>query len=252
MPKDVSCYGRKDGSLRVVAVQGGTPPYLFGIDNGPLSPQMEFSALAPGTYTLNIQDVNGCEWSSSFSIGEPEELLVELGPDTTIFLGDAVLISLDNVVNFPGRVVSTRLEPAEWVDSLSRELYPLHSFRYSLTVVDSNGCRASDSRLVIVDKTRFVYIPNVFSPDAANENSSFFISARFPKHVTNIRSFLIFDRWGNAVFERFNFPPNDPSLGWDGNVRGSKGQPGVYVYFAEIEFVDGETILYKGDVTLVR
>jgi len=28
--------------------------------------------------------------------------------------------------------------------------------------------------------------------------------------------------------------------------------PGVYVYYAEVEFVDGETILYKGDVTLMQ
>jgi hypothetical protein len=251
-PKAVSCFGRKDGSVRVVSVQGGTPPYLYGLGNNGLSPQVEFTALAPGTYTLNIQDANGCEWSTTFAIGEPEELVVELGPDTTIYLGDPIRISIDNVVNFPGRVVSARLDPPDWKDSLGRDLYPLKSFRYTLSVADSNGCRASDSRLVVVDKTRFVYIPNVFLPDAANENSVFFISARYPRHVTNIRSFLIFDRWGNVVFERFNFPPNDPTMGWDGLVRGSRGLPGVYVYYAEIEFVDGETILYKGDVTLMR
>ncbi len=251
-PRDVSCFGKKDGALRILSVQGGTPPYLYAIDNGPLSPQVEFSPLQPGKYALHIQDANGCEWTTSFSIGEPDELLVELGPDTTILLGDAIRISLDNVVNFPGRVSSARLEPAEWQDSLGRDLYPINSFRYALTVVDSNGCRASDSRLVLVDKTRFVYIPNVFTPASANENGLFFISARYPRHVVNIKSLLIFDRWGNAVFERFNFPPNDPALGWDGTTRGTQAPPGVYVYYAEVEFVDGETILYKGDVTIVR
>ncbi|MCS7037337.1 MAG: gliding motility-associated C-terminal domain-containing protein, partial [Saprospiraceae bacterium] len=251
-PKAVSCFGRKDGSVRVLSVQGGTPPYLYGIGNNALSPQMEFSALAPGSYTLNIQDVNGCEWSTTFTIGEPGELIVELGADTTIYLGDVIRINIDDVVNFPGRVVTRRLEPVEWADSLGRELRPLKSFRYSLTVVDSNGCRASDTRLVVVDKTRFVYIPNVFTPEVAGPNATFFISARYPNHVTKVKSLLIFDRWGSAVFERFNFAPNDPTQGWDGQVRGSKGLPGVYVYYAEIEFIDGETILYKGDVTIMR
>jgi hypothetical protein len=28
--------------------------------------------------------------------------------------------------------------------------------------------------------------------------------------------------------------------------------PGVYVYYAEVEFIDGQIIVYKGDFTLVR
>ncbi|MCS6928955.1 MAG: gliding motility-associated C-terminal domain-containing protein [Saprospiraceae bacterium] len=119
-------------------------------------------------------------------------------------------------------------------------------------MVDSNGCRASDSRLVVVDKTRFVYIPNVFVPGGGGENGVFYILGRYPHHVTRIRSLRVFDRWGSMVFERYNFEPNDPAQGWDGSVRGSRGLPGVYVYYAEIEFADGEVILYKGDVTIVR
>jgi len=78
------------------------------------------------------------------------------------------------------------------------------------------------------------------------------VSARYPRHVVRIKSLLVFDRWGSLVFERYNFAPNDPVLGWDGMIRGSRGLPGVYVYYAEVEFVDGETILYKGDVTLMQ
>lgn len=247
----VTCYGRKDGLVRVIGVEGGTPPYLYALNAASLSPQVEFSGLAPGKYRLTIQDANGCEWEEEVEVGEPAELRVELGGDTTIHLGDGIRLDLSAVVSDPGRVKSSRLEPAEWLDSLGRELYPLHSFRYSLTVVDTNGCRASDSRLVIVDKTRFVYIPNAFVP-GSGENGWFYVSARYPRHVVRIKSLLVFDRWGSLVFERYNFAPNDPVLGWDGTVRGSRGLPGVYVYYAEVEFVDGETILYKGDVTLMQ
>ncbi len=250
--RGVSCFGRKDGRVRVLSVQGGTEPYLYSLAGGAYVPQAEFSGLAPGTYALSIQDANGCEWSTSFEVGEPAELVVNLGEDTTIYLGDAIRIALEDVVSDPGRVARRELEPPYWQDSLGVDLYPLQSFRYSLTVVDTNGCRASDSRLVRVDKTRFVYIPNVFRPDVGGENGIFFISARYPRHVVNIRSFRIFDRWGSAVFERYDFAPNDPALGWDGMVRGSRALPGVYVYYAEVEFADGEVVLYKGDVTLVR
>ena len=51
-----------------------------------------------------------------------------------------------------------------------------------------------------------------------------------------------------------NFQPNDPAYGWDGQI-GGEGKaltPAVFVYYAEIELIDGQKILYEGDVTLVR
>ena len=131
------------------------------------------------------------------------------------------------------------------------EFLPLYSFRYRVTVLDSNGCKATDERLVIVDKTRYVYIPNIFKPGSTGENSIFTIFGN-ERQIVNIKSFQVFDRWGELVFENFDFQPNDINAGWDGRVRGDNATPAVFVYYTEIEFIDGETILYKGDVTLFR
>ena len=70
--------------------------------------------------------------------------------------------------------------------------------------------------------------------------------------VAKVKSWQIFDRWGSAVFTVSDFPPNDPAYAWDGNVKGDEGNTGVYAWFAEIEFIDGEVQLFKGDVTIVR
>ena len=67
-----------------------------------------------------------------------------------------------------------------------------------------------------------------------------------------INKFLVFDRWGETVHEYYQFLPNDPDFGWDGNHRGEPMNPQVLVWFAEIEFVDGRVEIFKGDVTLVR
>jgi hypothetical protein len=53
-----------------------------------------------------------------------------------------------------------------------------------------------------------------------------------------------------AVF--LNIQPNRPELGWDGRFQGSYMLPGVYVYWAEIEYADGTTEVFQGDLTLVR
>jgi gliding motility-associated-like protein len=67
-----------------------------------------------------------------------------------------------------------------------------------------------------------------------------------------IESFLIFDRWGTQIFEQQNFFPNDPANGWDGTYRGEKLNPAVFVYQAKVKFIDGQTLLFKGDITLIR
>ena len=63
---------------------------------------------------------------------------------------------------------------------------------------------------------------------------------------------MIFDRWGEVVYEASNFDINDPTFGWDGKMNGENMNPGVFVYMLEIEFVDGLVKFYTGDVTILR
>lgn len=60
------------------------------------------------------------------------------------------------------------------------------------------------------------------------------------------------DRWGECVYAAEILVRDNPGSGWNGACKGEKAAPGVYVYWAEIEYVDGETEIVKGDVTLLR
>ena len=124
--------------------------------------------------------------------------------------------------------------------------------QYTVTLYSIDGCNAQDRILVRVDNEPNIYIPNVFSPgDQNGDNDIVYIFAK-DTQVRQIKSFSIFDRWGERVFEDFNFQPNDPAHGWDGHFRGDLLNPAVFVYVAEIELIDGRLLLYKGDVTLVK
>ena len=70
--------------------------------------------------------------------------------------------------------------------------------------------------------------------------------------VKQINVLRIFDRWGELVYEGYNFPPNDPLFGWDGIFRGEPMNPAVFAYYTIVDFIDGKQRLYKGDVTLAR
>ena len=43
-----------------------------------------------------------------------------------------------------------------------------------------------------------------------------------------------------------------PATHWHGDFRGMPAQPGVYVWMAEIEYIDGRVGLLKGDVVLIK
>jgi hypothetical protein len=64
----------------------------------------------------------------------------------------------------------------------------------------------------------------------------------------------VFDRWGNLMFSREGFFPDNNNLadGWDGKFNGQYVNPGVFVYIIEVQFLDGKVLLYRGDVTVVR
>ncbi|MEM8908667.1 MAG: gliding motility-associated C-terminal domain-containing protein, partial [Bacteroidota bacterium] len=127
---------------------------------------------------------------------------------------------------------------------------PLLTSNYRIAIIDANGCTASDELTVQVEKERAVFIPNVFSPNGDGQNDVFQIFA--DPTIRQVNVFKVFNRWGAEVFSDRNFQPNDPTHSWDGRLRGEQLNPAVFVYFAEIEFLDGIKMIFKGDVTLVR
>ncbi|MCB0543330.1 MAG: gliding motility-associated C-terminal domain-containing protein [Saprospiraceae bacterium] len=251
--RHISCYGNKDGLLRVDSVMNGQEPYVYSLDGKAFNVDPTIRYLEPGDHNLTIQGANGCEWDTTFTMLEPAELLVVLDPDTTLHLGQSFEVWNDANVNYPDRVKQTTVTPPE-LDSLlciGCVFVPDHSFRYRVTIVDSNGCRATDDRLIVVNKERYVYVPNVFHPDSDSDGNDYF-TIYGGEDVDRVLYLRVYNRWGKPVFENRDFQPNDLFSGWDGRISGDQAIPEVFVYETEILFKDGETVLYRGDVTLVR
>ncbi|MBK6995741.1 MAG: gliding motility-associated C-terminal domain-containing protein [Lewinellaceae bacterium] len=175
-------------------------------------------------------------------------------PQITVQLGESYQV--DATVNIPlDEISEITWTPPIYLSCdtcLSTRIdTPLHTQAYRILVVNKAGCRDEAPLLVRVNKQVGVYIPNIFSPDNSDENNRFTVYADM-RGVKQVKLFQIFDRWGNQVFQRENFQPNDPTLGWDGRFRGQDMNPAVFVYYAIVEFIDGQEVLYKGDVTINR
>ena len=245
----ISCYGADDAEFLIEAVQGGTPPYQYSLNGGDWEDFAHYINMPPGEYTLNILDVNECPFDTIFFIAQPEEVIVELGDDIRIELGDSTqLQALTNLVDSftfywgqPDLIFCECMEP--WVQ-------PSYTTTYSFHIKDKNGCAAEDLVRVIVQRDTAVYIPTVFSPNNDNINDFFTIYAG--PNVRIVKTLMVFDRWGEKMFEQHDFPPNVDQIGWNGKLDGKPMQPAVFVYWAEVEFLDGKTAFFEGGITLVK
>gem|GEM_PF-744659 len=246
-----TCYGELNGSILIDTVFGGVGPYEFSMDGISYHPSPIFPGLGADSYTIYIQDANGCVFQlSNLVVANPAELQVDAGDLIEIVLGDSV--QLEAIVN-SNDSISYTWTPIDWLscefcpDPVST---PFDNITYNVTIEDEDGCEASDVVTITVDKTRNVFIPNTFTPNGDGINDAFTVFAG--EGVLNVKLMRVYDRWGELVFENVNFEPNDLSEGWDGTFRDQKMNPNVFVYYIEVEFVDGITIPYKGDVTLLK
>ena len=63
----------------------------------------------------------------------------------------------------------------------------------------------------------------------------------------------VYDRWGGQGYAGKNLPVvPGPTDGWDGSWFGKPAQEGVYVWIAEIEFVDGKSEKFSGSITVKK
>lgn len=252
---DLDCFDQNDGAIQAT-VSGGAPPYKYALNNGPVQSSNTFTGLKSGAYSLTVSDANDCQQTDAVVINAAYQLDVDLGDDITIGLGEnatlqaTVNIPLDSILSVewsPGPFDSTEcVEPC-----LTPTITPLVTTVYTIEVQSLNGCIDRDALTVFVDRRRQIYVPNVFTPNSDGANNLFSVFAK-PGSVAKIHSLQVFDRWGDAVFLAKDFLPNDPSIGWNGVFKGKPVNPAVFVWVAEIEFIDGQREVFKGDVTVVR
>lgn len=113
----------------------------------------------------------------------------------------------------------------------------------TLTVTDQYGCTSTLDYYIQLPVTSTLYLPNAITPDGGELNNV------FRAYGTNIASFhiLIFDRWGEAIFESY-----DVNFVWDATYKGKLVQDGVYTYKLSAVGTDGVYYDKAGHVTVIK
>jgi gliding motility-associated-like protein len=193
----------------------------------------------------------GCDSVMSIKTELRSPLKIELNTDTIVDEGSR--FQLNPVV------VGDSIKSSTWSPPLnlscSNCLNPViianKSNNYELTIVSQSNCVSQAQQRIAVRKAPYVFVPNVFSPNGDGQNDRLIVFAN-PNRVKQIRRFALFNRWGNLVFEKLNFAPNDESSSWDGIINGKSVSNDVFTYFVEVVLFDDQIKIVAGDVTLVN
>lgn len=249
--EDATCHGYEDGSVVISNPSGGVGPYLYSINNGPFGVDNVFNGVGAGNYAFTIQDMNGCETElTSIQVTDKPPILINLPGLMEVELGEEIqLVPLIHQAS-QYTYLWTPSEGLSCSDCVSPFVTPTETQTYTLQVTNPDGCVSQSSITIEVNKDRNVFIPNIFTPNEDGTNDMFVVFGG--TDVSNIKVMNLYDKWGELVFSGADLAPNDPSNGWDGQFRGKPLKSEVFVYYLEVEFVDGEVIPYKGDFTLLR
>ena len=253
--KDPLCEGDL-GAISNLEVIGGESPYLYSIDGGDtFSEQGEYTQLSSGDYNIEAIDANGCIISSLATIEEPNIISIDLGSDLNIIADENPQLApaLTNID--PSDIQTILWTPSFGLscdDCLSPTTTTSTDILYTLDITLASGCSVADDIQVSVDRDKNVYIPNAFTPfNLDGYNDAFYLFAK-EGLITEVNRFAIYDRWGNEVFLRKNIQPNDARAGWNGNYKGQEMPTGVYIYIIEVEFRNGISEIFKGNLLLSK
>lgn len=253
------CFG-DPAQISIDTITGGAGTdfldYTYTVNNNlPFPPNITSTVFGAGPHSVIIRDPNGCTDTSFVSVDEPEPIVIDLPDRIVVELGDSLTVLDPIVTPFGGNysylwTPGDGLSPNDTVRNPS--IFPLQSQQYTFSVTNENGCEAIADVFVELDANRNVYIPNVFAPDGIGVNNDVFTIFTCTG-VTNVNFVKLYDRWGGVVYERTNLDPSCTGIRlWDGRVNNQPYNSGVYVYLVEVTFLDGVTLLYRGDVTLLR
>jgi gliding motility-associated-like protein len=222
---------------------------LTGLDNAATAAPVAKPA-ATTTYQVIGMDDKGCFTDTGYvKLEVAAAPVVDAGTDKKISAG----VALDLVPSLSADVTEVRWSPTSAIFRNSESaitVKPLENTEYTVEVKNTAGCTAKDKINITVTKAGGeLFIPNTFSPNGDGVNDVF-----YPRSTSSIKviSLKILNRYGAVVFERSGFNSNDINSGWDGNSRGIKLLPDVFVYVISIANAENKTQIIQGDVALIR
>jgi gliding motility-associated-like protein len=212
----------------------------------------------PGCYDVELTvGLDGC--STTFSASS--FVCVDNYPEADFQPSTFSISEMDNVVQFTNESIGA--SSFEWNfgdgSSSTSTVNAVHEFdatdasNFEVTLIAYSDFGCSDTSVVVIESGEdlIYYVPNAFTPDGDIYNQTFkpvFTSGFDPYNY----QLLIFNRWGEIVFESNNF-----EIGWDGSYGSGEYifncKSDIYTWKITFKTRDGdERKQLTGHVSLLR
>jgi gliding motility-associated-like protein len=245
------CSGETITIMALPSSPGGSFQWL---PNGETSQSISVTPDSTSTYSV-VYILNECASLPASSL-----VIVNSSPDAGFIATPDVFNDYGESVSFLNTTTNADSYSWDFGDGFTSDLYePTHYFQnigedgmeVILTAYNSAGCQDTFSLIIERKDELIYYVPNTFTPDG-NENNEVFkpvFTEGFDPY--NFRM-LIFNRWGEIVFES-----RDATVGWNGTYGTGedvfKCQDGVYIWQIEFRKIDNDEMIYlNGHVTLLK
>jgi hypothetical protein len=250
--RDESCEGAVNGFIELTNIRGGRQPYAVNFNGEPVGNTYRFDDLRGNEqYTFAVSDSNGCTTVEIVSLNVESIFAVTLPPDTTILPGEEIMIEPS---------ATDLIDQLEWYrnDGISVQCFtcteisikPEEPVEVTVYAWNEFGCTDFDVMQIDIRQPFKAYFPNAVSPNGDGVNDGFMIYNADKIEV--IESLVIFNQWGQKVFERQDFRPEPDEILWDVTFNGEILDNDVLVIYANLSFIDGATQEYKGSLSIIR
>ncbi|MCX6276290.1 MAG: PKD domain-containing protein [Bacteroidetes bacterium] len=177
--------------------------------------------------------------------------------DTAIYFGGSVQLHAGGGVSYQwsSQIPGSTFVPGETDPDpiVTPNSYPPdEAYTYYCEITDgTTGCTTKKQVTIEILHVDHIFVPNSFKPSSSGANSTVGV------YATNVKklSFVIYDRWGEKVFESSSPCPDtgpcDPT-GWDGKYKGKDCEMGTYVYTLFLISEGGNIYHKNGNITLIR
>lgn len=130
---NVNCFGNNNGSI-VANVSGGTSPYNYQWSNGAITSSI--SGLAPGAYTVVVNDANGCNVSTGYNVTQPALLSVSMSGTVASCNGSATATPAGGTTPYT----------YAWSNGATTQtISNVPAGTYTVTVTDAHACTVTGS-----------------------------------------------------------------------------------------------------------
>jgi gliding motility-associated-like protein len=233
---NVSCYGKMDGMVTIVA-EGGEQPYRYAL-NGTYNDMGIFHNMSSGTYDVKATD-QLCDVSRKIAMQEPALLQLEKVSTNEVVCssarnGQIVLSASGGTPPYSYGIPDVMIQS----DSILRHL---DGGNYHYVIEDNHHCMVEGNAIITKNwRDCAVHAPNAFTPNGDGLNDVFRV--RVIDDIHDYRM-AVFSRWGTPVFESRN-----PAAGWNG------GQCPAGSYAWIITYTDSKQQFIKqtGNLLLIR